>query len=191
MNLRDKFGPRLNPTNPATLARRPPGLVPYEEALRVPRAGPAPAQPGAVPTRVPMVRVGALPGVDYPTADSIAFDQLGDGDIAAGATASLLTIQLQKNKRFRWAGIGFGSDDPTALRFLSWSIFVTPPGANTPSYVTMPAPVGSIAQLSPMFLLYGNEERLQVFATSSAVLVTYHFIVRAQGWFFEPAQEGE
>ncbi len=179
--------PLRQPANLGTLARRPGPVVSREEALRVPRGELITSQPQGASQRSPLVR---LPGVDFPTADSIAIDLVGDGDVApAGGTAVLLTIAVPAQLSFRWAGIGFGADDEAALGFLTWAIFADPPQAFVPSYVGMPASVGSIAQLSTMFLLAGAETILTVIATSSAPVGTYHYVCRGQGWLYAEKEQ--
>src|ERR1700675_1171795 len=78
--------------------------------------GPAPFKPSQPRGADPRRRI-VLPGCDFPPADGIAVDQITDADIANGVTATLSTIIVPDSLTFRIAGIGFGADDESGLRF--------------------------------------------------------------------------
>lgn len=143
----------------------------------------APSQPGSLlPEQGVEVK---LPGVNFPPAGATAVDAVGDANIAAGATATLVSIQVPDTLRFRIVGIGFGADDETALRFLTWSIRVTGAQDTVPAYFNVPSAVGSIRQLSEIFLLIGSSSLVTVQAISDAsAIITYRFICRLRGHFY-------
>jgi hypothetical protein len=126
-----------------------------------------------------------LPGCDYPPADAIPVDQIGEADMASGAVATLITITVPDTYTLRLAGIGFGADDESALRFLTWSLFATPPAGTITPYVNMPAAIGTIVQLSWVFVVIGSSVVLTLVATNTNLApATFHFEARAQGWFY-------
>jgi hypothetical protein len=167
--------------------------VPYIPALRsqfsgvaeVPRGlGPAriqPSQPDPLGSEQGMyVR---LPGANFPPAGAIAVDTIGDANIAPAGTATLVTIKIPDTYRFRMVGIGFGADDETALRFLTWNIQLDQ--VATSGYVNVTSAVGSIRQLADIFMVVGSSLQVTIVANSdpSAVL-TYRFICRVRGHFW-------
>ncbi|MGH9181297.1 MAG: hypothetical protein ACRDY5_06240, partial [Acidimicrobiales bacterium] len=117
--------------------------------------GPAPFHPSQPQGAGPNRRI-ILPGCNYPPADAIPVDQIGEADIAFGASATLNTIIVPGMLTLRIAGIGFGADDESGLRFLSWSLFATPPAGTITPYVNMPAAIGTIVQLSTVFVVAGS-----------------------------------
>jgi hypothetical protein len=146
-----------------------------------------PSQPGALgPEQGQYV---ALPGANYPPAGATPVDVIGDGNIAAGASAVLITIQVPDGQRFRVAGIGFGADDETALGFLTWNMREN--GDAQPGYNAVPAGIGTIVQLADIFHLSGSSVVFTIVATSSsAAVVTYRFICRVRGWFYATKEAG-
>lgn len=138
------------------------------------------SQPGALgPERGTWIR---LPGENFAPAGSTPVDETGDGNIAAGSSATLLTVTVPTNQRFRLAGIGFSAEDETALAFLSWSI--TAP-ESVPGYISKPAAIGSVRQLADVFYVAGSDATVSVIASvSSAAVVSYHFYCRVRGWFY-------
>ena len=143
----------------------------------------SPSQPGALlPEQGVEVK---LPGVNFPPAGATPVDAVGDANIAAGATATLVSIQVPDTLRFRVVGIGFGADDETALRFLTWSIRVTGANDTVPAYFNVPSAVGSIRQLSEIFLLVGSSSLFTVQAISDpTAIIAYRFICRVRGHFY-------
>jgi hypothetical protein len=131
-----------------------------------------------------------LPGATSTPAGAIALDVSGDQNIAPGTSAILLTVPVADNLRLRLAGIGFESDDAGALGFLTWSILLS--GDPAPSgYNNQTAAVGSIRQLSEMFLLVGSSQTVTIQGSSaSTAAVTYRFICRLRGWFFAEKGNG-
>lgn len=138
------------------------------------------SQPGALgPERGTWVR---LPGENFAPAGSIPVDETGDGDIAAGTSATIITLAVPTGLRFRLAGIGFSAEDETALAFLSWSITAPDP---VPGYIGKPAAIGSVRQLADVFYVAGSDAVVSILAASSAdAVVTYHFYCRIRGWFY-------
>ncbi len=164
-----QYGPGdLNPNANGTML--PLGLGPADFKPSQPRGGD------------PRRRI-ILPGCDFPPADAIAVDEIGDGDIAAAVTQTLVTVVVPDNLTFRISGIGFGADDESSLRFLTWTITATPPGVPIPGYVNKPAAVGSIPQVSNIFSVQGSSVTIRVDATNNN-LVTLHYVCRLQGWFY-------
>lgn len=158
-------------------------LNPQADGLDVPASlGAQPMNPSQ-PRAAPSSRRVVLPGADFPPADAIAVDEIGDGNITAGATAVLVTIVVPDTYSFRIAGLGFGADDESSLRFLSWAIFADPPGAPIPGYVNKPATIGSIQHLSTIFTVLGSSVTVTVRGTNNSVL-THYFVCRLQGWFY-------
>lgn len=164
----------------------------FDGEVQVPRGLPpvliSPSQPDALgPEHGVYVR---LPGADFPPAGATAVDEIGDADIAPGASATLVTIPVGDTLRFRVAGIGFGADDESVLRFLTWSVILNgldPVGA----YNNRTSVIGSIRQLADVFLLVGSSSIVTVVATSSATAaLTYRFICRVRGWFYNEKESG-
>lgn len=126
-----------------------------------------------------------LPGANFPTAGARAADPIGDGNIAPGGSAVLITVIVPDNLRFVVAGIGFDTDDPAALGYLTWSIRLN--NDPSPSYENMQAAVGSIRQLATIFVLVGSSQTLTVVATIAATApITYRYIAHLRGWFYLP-----
>lgn len=126
-----------------------------------------------------------LPGANFPTAGARAADPIGDGFIAPGTSAILITIVVPDNLRFVVAGIGFDTDDPAALGYLTWAILLN--GDASPSYEQMQAAVGSIRQLATIFVLVGSSQTLTVRATIDATApITYRCVAHLRGWYYLP-----
>jgi hypothetical protein len=167
-----------NPIQPA-LRRLFGGVSQYPTDLGPAAIGPSQA---AALASVGPPEVG-LPGSNFPPAGSTPVDELGDGDIAPGGTAVLLTIRIPDTFRFRMAGIGFGADDEVALGFLRWSI--RSDGDVVPGYFNMTAGIGSIRQLASIVYVGGGSSTITIVAIIDPLAVlTYRYIVRAQGWFY-------
>lgn len=127
----------------------------------------------------------SLPGETFPAAGSIPVDVIGEADIAAAATATLVTIRVPDTYTFRVSGIGFGAEDESGLRFLSWTLFANPPQGPIYGYVNMPAAIGSIAQPRPIFIVLGSSVILTLVATNNGpVGSTYHYFASVVGWHF-------
>lgn len=179
---------RRPPINPAVRARYAAGgEVPVGPAAMMPQAPLAPSQPGG-----PGPEMGTpvmLPGADFPPAGSRGVDLIGDADIAPGASATIITFQIQDNFRLRVAGIGFGADDEVALSFLTWSARLN--GDALPGYEQVASAIGSLRNISPVFILVGSSGvfTIQVTSDPSAVL-TYRFIARINGWAYNEMQTG-
>lgn len=141
----------------------------------------SPSQPGQLgPEHGIYVR---LPGANFPPAGAIAVDVDGDANIAPGGTATLLSIPVPDTYRLRVVGIGFGADDETALRFLTWSLRFG--GDPIPGYVQKNAVIGSIVQLTEIFVLAGSSVVFSVQGVASAAAVlTYRYICRVRGHFY-------
>jgi len=140
-----------------------------------------PSQPGALGLEygTPV----ALPGQAFAPAGATPVDQVGDGNIAPGGSATLVQIPVPDGQRFRVAGIGFGADDETALGFLSWSMLEN--ADPQIGYNTVPAAIGSIQQLADIFHLSGSSVLFRIVANSAATAgVTFRFICRVRGWFY-------
>jgi hypothetical protein len=124
-----------------------------------------------------------LPGANYPPAGAIPVDAIGDLSLAASAVGVLVTVLVPDTYRLRLAGIGFGADDDIALGYLTWAILLGSDPA--PSYSQMQAAVGSIRQLSDIFVLTGSSQTLSVRATIAATApIVYRYICRVRGWFY-------
>jgi len=153
--------------------------------------GPAPIVPsqpgGLLPEQGVPIK---LPGANYPPAGAIAVDLVGDGNIAPAASATLVTFTVPDGLRFRADGIGFGADDEVALRFLTWSIrFNGDPVAA--GYNNVPAAVGSIRQLAPIFQLVGSSILFTVLAAADPTAVlTYRYVCRVKGWVYSEREVG-
>lgn len=154
-------------------------------ALPPPDLGPVPqraSQPNALDTPDRLI---GLPGANFPPAGAQVLEAFGDADIAAGATAVIVTVVVPDTYRFRVAGIGFSADDETSLRFLTWSVQADPPKGTVPGYDNMPASIGSVQQLSEVFILLGSSVIMTIVGTNvSLVPISYHFICRVRGWFY-------
>ena len=125
-----------------------------------------------------------LPGADFPPAGAVALDAVGDANLAPAATGTLITERVPDNLRLRIAGIGFGADDEVALRFLTWAILLD--GDPAPSgYSAQPAAIGSLRQLSEVFLLASSSVTVTIFVTiATTAALTYRYICRLRGWFY-------
>jgi hypothetical protein len=124
-----------------------------------------------------------LPGANFAPAGAIPCDPIGDANIAPGGTAVLVTVTVADTLRLRVAGIGFAADDDVALGYLTWAIRLGTDPA--PGYSQMLAAVGSVRQLSEIFVLTGSSQTLTVVATIAATApVTYRYICRLRGWFY-------
>lgn len=148
----------------------------------VPDVDLAPSQPaGYRPSNGQPV---TLPGAYAAPAGAVPVDQVGDANLAPSAIGTLVTIPVPQQLRFRIAGVGFGADDEVALRFLTWSILINGDPASS-GYGSQPAAIGSLRQLSHVFLLVGNTAVVTIQATiSSTAALTYRYICRVQGWFY-------
>lgn len=130
-----------------------------------------------------------LPGSNFPPAGAIPVDPIGDANIAPAASAVLVTVNVPDTLRFRIAGIGFQSDDDIALGYLTWSIRLGPDPA--PGYSQMLAAVGSVRQLSYLYVLVGSSQTVTVVATISPLApITYRYICRLQGWYYSEKEIG-
>ncbi len=162
---------------------RPQTIVPRR--LRVPPVAGANLEPSTPAGYRPAGgQAVTLPGAAFAPAGGVAVDQIGDGNLAPGAIGTLLSIAVPPMLRFRIAGIGFGANDEVALGFLTWAILLN--GDPAPSgYSAQPAAVGSIRQLSDIFLVASAEMVVTVRATIAAgAVVTYRYLCRMRGWFY-------
>lgn len=124
-----------------------------------------------------------LPGANYSPAGSIPFDLIGDGNIAPSSSAVLVTFTVPDTLRSRIAGIGFGADDEVALGSLTWTLALN--GDPSPGYPNQAAAIGSIVQLSDVFVLAYASNTVTVVANTNATLGgTFRFICRVRGWHF-------
>lgn len=147
--------------------------------------GPAPlqgSQPGAQgPEQGMWVR---LPGSSFAPAGSTPVDETGDANVAAGGTATILTVTVPTGQRFRMAGVGFSAEDESSLAYLSWSIN-SPASVPVPGYINKPAAIGSVRQLAEIFIVVGSDSTATVVvANSTLAAATYHFYCRLRGWFY-------
>lgn len=129
----------------------------------------------------------ALPPEDFPPAGAIPVDDISEADVAPlGVTATITTITVPDSFRFRITGIGFDAEDESALRFLSWSLFVNPPAVPLYGYVNMPAGIGSVNQPRPVFLVLGSSVVFTIVIKNNCPTVpgTYHFTVATVGYFY-------
>jgi len=147
--------------------------------------GPAPFNPSQPRGANPQRRI-ILPGCDFPPADAIPVDLITDADVGPTLTVTISTIIVPDTYTFRIAGIGFGADDEAGLRLLSWSLRATPPGGTITPYVNMPSGIGSIVQLSWVFVVIGSSVTITLLVTNNAPAIgnTYHYFARIQGWFY-------
>jgi hypothetical protein len=159
-------------------------LNPISRGWGAPVPGPVrlePSQPGAFgPEQGRFVK---LPGSNFPPAGAIQVNEDGDADIAAGATATLVTIQVPDTQRFSGIGIGFGAHDETALKFLTWSVQAN--AIPQPGFIAKNAIIGSIPQLTPFTYVTGSSVTITIVGAASALaVVTYRYIVRVLGYFY-------
>lgn len=161
-------------------------MNPQADGMRVPRhLGPAPYLPSQPEGPNNVERRIILPGSTFPPPDAVPVDVIGEADIANGASANILAVQIPDGFTFRIAGIGFGAIDASALAFVSWTVRATPPGIGITPYLNQPAGIGSIQQLSEVFVVRGSSELIQlVLANTAAVPITYHYVGRMRGWFY-------
>jgi hypothetical protein len=151
------------------------------QARSLPAAGLESSQPHGLIQSLPIT----LPGANFPPAGARAADPIGDAFIAPGAAATLITINVPDTLRFVVVGIGFDTDDPAALGYLTWAILLD--GDPSPSYEQMQAAVGSIRQLAAMFVLVGSSQTLTVRATIALTApITYRYIAHLRGWYYLP-----
>lgn len=164
-------------------------LNPNANGTDVPRnLGPAMMQPSSPVMGSPNRRV-ILPGATFPPADAIPVDLTNDADIADGASATLITIRVPDQLTLRIAGIGFGAGDESGLVFLSWSLWRDPPVSTITPYVNMDASIGSIQQLSDVFVIVGSSVVVTLIATNnSPIPATYRFAARVRGWFYSETE---
>jgi hypothetical protein len=154
------------------------------------RQGPVmiePSQPGQLgPDLGTYIR---LPGANFAPAGAIPLDVIGDANLAPGASGTLITVTVADTLRLRMDGIGFTADDDIALGYLTWAILAGPDPV--PSYSQMQAAVGSVRQLSDIFVLVGSSQTMTVRATISALApITYRYICRVHGWFYSEKESG-
>jgi hypothetical protein len=124
-----------------------------------------------------------LPGVNFFPSGGTPVDEISDADIAPGATVNVLTFQVPEKVQFRIDGIGFGADDESALRFLTWNLLVQ--GAPYRAYGNQAAAVGTIVQASPInFHTSDNKTVIVQLTSAAAAVLTYRFVVRVKGWLF-------
>jgi hypothetical protein len=145
----------------------------------------APSQPmGPQPEMGQLVK---LPGANFPPAGSRGVDLTGDGNIAPGGTAILITIQVPDTMRFRIAGIGFGAGDEVALGFLTWAIKAN--GDAVPGYENATAAAGSLRNLSEIFVNLGSSVVVTIVASAAAgAVLTYLYICRIRGYFYSETE---
>lgn len=125
----------------------------------------------------------AQPPVNFPPKGAIPLDEMDDADIAAGASATVITIDIPGQLQLRIDGIGFSADDETALRFLTWRMNTN--GNPVPGYYDVPASIGSIREVSEIFVhVAGPQQLVLIVSVSAAAIVTYRYIARVKGWFF-------
>jgi hypothetical protein len=144
-----------------------------------------PSQPGALgPQLGTYIR---LPGANFPPAGATPVDEMGDADVAAGGSATILSIAIPNGQTFRMAGIGFTAEDETALAFLSWTIMAPDPAIG---YIAKSAAIGSVRNLTEIFFLQGSSVTVSIVAsTTAAAVVTYHYFARVRGWFFSEKEQ--
>jgi hypothetical protein len=170
----------------------------YDLRRRRLRAGgplPPPALPRQVgpPAPIPAVVPGSVapehgiliaqPPVNFPPKGAIPLDEMDDADIAAGATATVITIDVPGTMQLRIDGIGFSADDETALRFLTWRMRTN--GNPVAGYYNVPASIGSIREVSDVFVHVSGPQQLELLVSAdAAAIITYRYIARVKGWFF-------
>ena len=129
-----------------------------------------------------------LPGADFAPAGAIPVDVIGDASLAPSAIGDLVRVPIPASYTFRIAGIGFGADDEVALGFLTWTIRAN--NDVVAGYDNKPAAVGSIRVLADLFVIQGSEAVVTVQASISALAgVTYRYICRVRGWFYNEKAE--
>jgi hypothetical protein len=159
-------------------------LNPNANGTEIPWVPPATFKPSNTEAGKASRRV-ILPGATFPPADAIPVDVSNDAVIANGASATLISVKVPDQFTFRIAGIGFGAGDESGLIFLSWSLFADPPVGTITPYVNMPASIGSIQQLSDVFVVQGASVTVTLVATNNApIAVSYDFAARMRGWFY-------
>jgi len=145
----------------------------------------APSQPPGLGQQVGI----RLPGANFQPAGGRGADVIGDANIAPGGVATLVTITVPDNLRLIIVGIGFDTDDPVAIGYLTWAILLGPDPA--PSYEQMLAAVGSVRQLSTIQVVVGSSQTFTVRATIAATApITYRFICRVRGWYYTEREGG-
>jgi hypothetical protein len=150
-----------------------------QRARGVPAPDILPSSPPGLGQVMPM----RLPAANFPPAGARAADPIGDAFIAPGASATLVTVTVPDQLSFVVWGIGFNTDDPAALGYLTWAILLGPDPS--PSYEQMQAAVGSVRQLATIFVFVGASQTLTVRATIAATApVTYRYICHLRGWYF-------
>jgi hypothetical protein len=140
-----------------------------------------PSQPEAMnPEQGAWIR---LPGANFPPAGATPVLEVGDANIAPGGSATIVSITVPDTQRLKFASVGFGADDETALAFLSWSIQF---GIDTqPGYVAKPAALGTLLQPAPIVLLAGSSVTVNLVVSASAdAVITYRYIGVLQGWLY-------
>jgi hypothetical protein len=155
------------------------------QAVEIPPGLPTQPMPASQPQALGQEpgQIISLPGVNYPPAGATPVDELGDAQIGAGLSALLLTVTLPDQQRFRMAGIGFGADDETALAFLSFTIFAGP--FPVPGYINKRAAIGTIQQLTEIFILTGSSLPITVVGTADPLaVIEYRFLCRVRGWYY-------
>ena len=167
------------------MARGPydPNYPDLREAGRRGRTIPAAETIPSAPPGLGQVAPIRLPGANFPPAGARAADPIGDAFIAPGATAVLVTVLVPANLSFVVWGVGFNTDDPAALGYLTWAIHLD--ADPSPSYEQMQAAVGSVRQLATIFVFAGASQNLTVRATIAATApITYRYICHLRGWYF-------
>ena len=85
--------------------------------------------------------------------------------------------------QLRIDGIGFSADDETALRFLTWRMRTN--GNPVAGYYNVPASIGSIREVSDVFVHVSGPQQLELLVSAdAAAIITYRYIARVKGWFF-------
>jgi hypothetical protein len=162
-SLRNLFAPHryeVTPSNPAERLPSQPGALLPEQGFPI-----------------------SLPGANYPPAGAIPVDQIGDANLAPGATGNLLQVQVPDTLRLRISGIGFHTDDGAAIGFLAWRIIAFTD--TIPGYTNMLSAIGSVRQLASVFIIVGSSALVTVqgIIDPTAVL-TYRYACRIIGWFY-------
>jgi hypothetical protein len=144
----------------------------------------APSQPGGTdPAAI------GLPAVNFTPAGATAVDEMGDLVIAAGASGVLLQYQIPESMTLRIAGIGFGADDETSLAFLSWSAQLN--GDPYPGYSFKPTAVGSLRNLTEIFITAGSSALFSIVGSATlAAVLPYRYIARIRGWLYSEKEAG-
>jgi hypothetical protein len=158
-------------------------LNPNADGTEVPWVPAADIKPSQPEAGDPSRRI-ILPGCDYPPADAIPVDETGDANLAIGVATVLLTVTVPDTYTFRISGIGFGADDETVLRFVTWTINGTPPNSPVLGYNRKPATFGSIPQVSYIFAIVGSSTIVTVIATNNTVGGVVYVVARLLGWFY-------